>query len=102
MRLPKTPSRSIGTKRKPGVIEKLRAAIQRRGGSSGIKALGRTLRIMDDSGDKYLDKNELKYGLADYGLRLSSSEIGDILHIWMLTRVERLVSTSFCGDLRRP
>ena len=31
--------------------------------------------IMDDNGDKRLTKDELKYGLRDYGLDLSPAEI---------------------------
>ena len=33
---------------------------------------------MDDNGDKKLSKDELKYGLADYGIELNSREIDDI------------------------
>ncbi|KAK3749735.1 hypothetical protein RRG08_046240 [Elysia crispata] len=48
-------------------IEKVRQACQRRGGVS-IKGLGRSFRIMDDSGNKELDFEEFSKGLNDYGL----------------------------------
>ena len=49
--------------------------LERCGQQAGIKGLQRTLMIMDDNGDKRLTKEELKYGLRDYGLDLSPSEI---------------------------
>ena len=44
-------------------------------GSSGIMGLGRVFRIMDDSGNKKLSKEEFNKGLHDYGLRLSQTQM---------------------------
>lgn len=48
-------------------IELLRAHCLARG-AAGIKGLGRAFRIMDDDGNRRLDKNEFKKGLHDFGL----------------------------------
>ena len=62
-----------------GVIERVIAKIlERCGAQGGIKALGRTLAIMDTSGDKKLDKEELKYGLRDYGIELNIREMDEV------------------------
>ena len=57
------------------VMQKVREKIIERGGSGGIRSLQRLLAIMDDNGDKRLSKDELKYGLRDYGIELSTSEL---------------------------
>ena len=57
------------------IARKIREQVIQRGGSNGIQSLQRLLMIMDDNGDKRLTKDELKYGLRDYGLDLSPAEI---------------------------
>ncbi|CAE7618916.1 Capsl, partial [Symbiodinium microadriaticum] len=60
----------------PGdVVKKLKDKIIARGGTNGIKGLGRLLRIMDDNGDKRLSRDELIYGLRDYGISVTKTEI---------------------------
>ena len=62
-----------------GVIQRVIARILSRcGQQAGIKGLQRTLMIMDDSGDKRLSKDELKYGLRDYGIELNIRELDEI------------------------
>ena len=39
-----------------------------------------TLAIMDDNGDKRLTKDELKYGLQDYGIDLNIREMDEIFN----------------------
>ena len=46
--------------------------------NGGLKALQRTIAIMDTNGDKRLSKEELKNGLADYGIELNSREVDDV------------------------
>jgi len=60
------------------IARKVREKVVARGGSGGIKSLQRLLSIMDDSGDKRLSKDELKYGLRDYGITLSPTELDQI------------------------
>ena len=59
-------------------VDRLRAKIIERGGATGIKGLGRLLAIMDDNGDKRLSKEEFKYGLQDYGIKVSSVELDQL------------------------
>ena len=61
------------------IIEKVKAAIIKRGGSHGIHAMGRVLKIMDDNGNKVLSREELKYGLRDYGIDLSNKQLDAVM-----------------------
>ena len=63
-------------------INQLRERIVERGGTTGIQSLARVMKIMDDSGDRKLSKEELKYGLQDYGMPLSSAELEELFHIF--------------------
>lgn len=58
-------------------LEKLRLQCLARG-SSGIKGLGRTFRIMDDDGNRKIDLVEFKRGLRDYGVDLEPNDIQDM------------------------
>ena len=60
------------------IVQKVREKIIERGGTSGIRSLQRLLMIMDDNGDKRLTKDELKYGLRDYGIELNIRELDEI------------------------
>jgi Ca2+-binding EF-hand superfamily protein len=51
------------------LIERVRAQIVARGGSNGIRTIGRIFRIMDNNGSKTLTYEEFRYGLADRGIR---------------------------------
>ncbi|XP_077549314.1 calcyphosin-like protein isoform X1 [Haemaphysalis longicornis] len=55
-------------------IEKLRHQCLQRG-AHGIKGLARQFRIMDDSGDKKLDREEFTKGLQDFKVFLSPAEV---------------------------
>jgi len=52
--------------------------LERCGGQAGIKGLTRVLAIMDNNGDKRLTKDELKFGLSDYGIELNIRELDDL------------------------
>lgn len=62
------------------IVDKVRKKIVERGGSTGIKAITKLLAIMDDNGDKKLSKEELKYGLRDYGISLSPIELDQVFY----------------------
>jgi Ca2+-binding EF-hand superfamily protein/WD40 repeat protein len=81
----KKPSSAAERKRKllaDRSIAQLREKIVERGGTTGIQSLSRVMKIMDDSGDRKLSKEELKYGLQDYGMPLSSAELEDLFQIF--------------------
>ncbi|XP_058851654.1 calcyphosine-like b isoform X1 [Acipenser ruthenus] len=54
-------------------IEKLRLQCLARG-SSGIKGLGRTFKIMDDDNNRSLDFKEFLKGLNDYGVMIEKED----------------------------
>ena len=63
----------------PGdIINRIRQKIVERGGSNGIRSLGKLLAIMDNSGDKRLSRDELMYGLRDYGISLTPTELEQV------------------------
>jgi Ca2+-binding EF-hand superfamily protein len=47
-----------------------------------MKGLARSLAVMDNNGDKRLTKEELKYGLQNYGLDLNTRELDDLFTIF--------------------
>ena len=61
------------------VVDRVKDVILSRGGAHGIRGLSRVLKIMDDSGDKQLTKDELYYGLRDYGVDLTPREMKVIM-----------------------
>ncbi len=60
------------------IINKVRNKIVERGGSNGMRSIAKLLAIMDDNGDKRLSKDELKYGLRDYGVNLTLTELEQV------------------------
>ncbi|XP_075885948.1 calcyphosine-like b isoform X1 [Nelusetta ayraudi] len=58
-------------------VERLRLQCLARG-SSGIKGLSRTFRIMDDDKSRSLDLKEFLKGLNDYGVLLEKEEAKDL------------------------
>jgi len=63
------------------VLEKVLATINERG-HHAIRGLGRSFRIMDDAGDGLLDREDFKYGMADYGVHLSDAEFDMVMDIF--------------------
>mmetsp|Transcript_4656 Transcript_4656/g.7906 ORF Transcript_4656/g.7906 Transcript_4656/m.7906 type:complete len:94 (+) Transcript_4656:29-310(+) len=60
------------------VLTKVREQLASRG-SRSIRGFSRTFKIMDDMGDRKLDKEDLKYGLEDQGCELSGEELEILL-----------------------
>lgn len=58
-------------------IEKLRQACLARG-ANGIIGLGRLFRIMDDDGNKKLNRDEFEKGIIEYGLGFGKDEISSM------------------------
>jgi len=61
-------------------VEKFRLKIAERGGKNGIRTLMAILKELDTTGDKRLDRSELKDGMRDFGVNLSDREIDIILN----------------------
>lgn len=60
-------------------VERVRMKIAERGGLNGIRTLAKIMATMDNSGDKRLDREELKWGMRDYGVTLSDRELDIVL-----------------------
>eukprot|EP01012_Entosiphon_sulcatum_P069079 TRINITY_DN9964_c0_g1_i1.p1 TRINITY_DN9964_c0_g1~~TRINITY_DN9964_c0_g1_i1.p1 ORF type:complete len:611 (+),score=92.36 TRINITY_DN9964_c0_g1_i1:130-1962(+) len=61
------------------VVDRVRDSIFRRGGPTGFRGLTRVLRIMDDNGNRMLDRYELTNGLQTYGIKLTSAEMDEVM-----------------------
>lgn len=48
-------------------------------GENGFRGLTRTLRILDDNGNKMLDKRELKNGMQTYGIHMTDYEVNTLM-----------------------
>jgi len=57
---------------------KVREIVNKRG-NHGIRGLARSFAIMDDGGDKKLDRDDFKWGLYDYGVHLDDDQFGVLL-----------------------
>eukprot|EP00927_Polykrikos_kofoidii_P058511 TRINITY_DN53068_c0_g1_i1.p1 TRINITY_DN53068_c0_g1~~TRINITY_DN53068_c0_g1_i1.p1 ORF type:complete len:189 (-),score=46.22 TRINITY_DN53068_c0_g1_i1:104-670(-) len=60
------------------VAAKIAEQLASRGGHS-LGGLARQFKIMDDAGDKKLDAGDLKYGLQDFGIEISSDELAEFI-----------------------
>eukprot|EP00981_Chlorochromonas_danica_P004407 scaffold879_cov170-Ochromonas_danica.AAC.22 len=60
------------------IVDKVRNKIVERGGSNGLRSIAKLLSIMDDNGDKRLSRDELRYGLRDYGINLTPTELEQV------------------------
>lgn len=61
------------------IMDKVKAVLLERNGVHGIRGLGRMFRIIDDGGDGGLDREDFKWGLYDYGVRISDQEFTMLL-----------------------
>lgn len=57
------------------VLAQVRAAVARRGGANGIRSIGRLFRIIDNSGNGQLTKDEVKFGFLDFGVDLPDAKL---------------------------
>lgn len=60
----------------------------------------RILKIMDDSGDNKLSKEELKYGLADYGMQLNLLELDGVFSYFDRNRDGHIDISEFLRGIR--
>eukprot|EP01062_Namystynia_karyoxenos_P010163 TRINITY_DN1359_c0_g2_i1.p1 TRINITY_DN1359_c0_g2~~TRINITY_DN1359_c0_g2_i1.p1 ORF type:complete len:414 (+),score=119.29 TRINITY_DN1359_c0_g2_i1:84-1325(+) len=63
------------------VVIRVRQRCLQRAGGKGIRALSRQFRIMDDNGNKSLGPDELRTGLADFGIDLSDADFKRLLSV---------------------
>ena len=61
-------------------LGRVRQKIAERGGLNGIRSISRVMRIMDNNGNKQLDREELKYGFRDFGVKLTERDLDTVLN----------------------
>ena len=61
------------------IVDEMRRLIMKKGGRAGYRGLTRVLRIMDDNGNKKLDKYELQNGIQTYGLHLNAKQMDEVV-----------------------
>jgi len=82
------------------VVDAVREKIFERGGKGGFRGLTRVLRIMDDNGNKQLDKFEFQNGLQTYGLKLSAKEMDEIMLFFDRDRSGQVSIEEFVRGIR--
>uniref|UniRef100_A0A7S3PJB3 EF-hand domain-containing protein n=1 Tax=Aplanochytrium stocchinoi TaxID=215587 RepID=A0A7S3PJB3_9STRA len=100
--LKQKPSKTSLRRSEPPIVGRMLKKVLARGGSNGIQTLGRVLRIMDDSGDKCLNRYELKNGLKDYGVEFSEEEINDMFDYLDKDQSGKVSFDEFLVGLRGP
>jgi len=63
------------------LVDKVRLTCVSRG-VLGIRSLGRMFKIMDDNGDKKLDKYEFGKGFREFGCELTKEEVAELFTIF--------------------
>jgi len=83
------------------LLDKVRGIINERG-HFGIRGLGVSFRIMDDTGAGKLSREDFKWGLADYGVTLSDEEFDMVLNAFDRNHDGVIDFSEFLITLRGP
>ena len=78
------------------ILAKVREILKSRNASHyGIREIGRAFRILDDSGNGSLDRQELKGGLEDFGIFLDATQFASLFSFLIATMMAMSTLTSF-------
>ena len=80
----------------------MKAKLLQRAGSDGLRAVSRVMTMMDDDGSKPLTKDELKFGLADWGLQLNIAEVDAIFGFFDRDNSGSISFDEFLKGMRGP
>eukprot|EP00993_Chasmostoma_nieuportense_P006056 NODE_666_length_1960_cov_47.563557_g617_i0.p1 GENE.NODE_666_length_1960_cov_47.563557_g617_i0~~NODE_666_length_1960_cov_47.563557_g617_i0.p1 ORF type:complete len:625 (+),score=152.86 NODE_666_length_1960_cov_47.563557_g617_i0:69-1877(+) len=83
-----------------GIIDSVKTKIMLRGGRNGFRSLTRILRMMDDDGNKQLNRYELQSGLNDYGIHPSQLELDQLMVFFDRDGSGQVSVTEFMRALR--
>eukprot|EP00999_Lentomonas_sp_LEN2_P002555 NODE_437_length_1503_cov_100.899709_g405_i0.p1 GENE.NODE_437_length_1503_cov_100.899709_g405_i0~~NODE_437_length_1503_cov_100.899709_g405_i0.p1 ORF type:complete len:430 (+),score=80.88 NODE_437_length_1503_cov_100.899709_g405_i0:149-1438(+) len=84
------------------IVDDVRKKLNARGGRTGFRGLTRTLRIMDDNGNKRLDREELLNGLQTYGIHPTQDQMDNIFAFFDTDGSGQISVTEFMRGLRPP
>ena len=82
------------------VVDRVRQKILERGGASGMKGLTRSIRIMDDNGNRRLDRREFKEALRQYGVGLTPAELDSCFEVFDRDGDGNISITEFIRTIR--
>jgi Ca2+-binding EF-hand superfamily protein len=83
------------------IIEKVKARIIAKDGASGIHNIKRILQRMDRDGSGNLDRNELMYGLAEYGINnITAADMQKIFNSFDRDKSGRISVNEFLQGLK--
>lgn len=82
-------------------MEKIQAHCMARG-AKGILGFSRVFRFLDDNADRKLSKEEIKYGLHEYGIELSEDDIESIFESFDRDENGTIIFDEFLRGLRPP
>lgn len=79
-----------GSAESRSAVNRVRAKITERGGSNGFRAVRRVLNRIDDNGNGMLDREEMKYGLEEFGVELSDEDLDKVMDVFDVNKVSIL------------
>eukprot|EP01063_Lacrimia_lanifica_P031469 TRINITY_DN5195_c0_g1_i1.p1 TRINITY_DN5195_c0_g1~~TRINITY_DN5195_c0_g1_i1.p1 ORF type:complete len:300 (+),score=117.52 TRINITY_DN5195_c0_g1_i1:61-960(+) len=82
------------------ILNLVRERILARGGKNGVRSVTRILRLMDDNGDRNLDREELRTGMRDYGIDMNDDELDIVMHHFDSDDSQKISVTEFLVGLR--
>lgn len=86
----------------PKIVETVRKQILEQGRGQGIRGLATMLKIMDDSGDGVLSKEELQWGLGDYGIDVEGQDLDALFTAFDRDRSGTINFDEFLVTMRGP
>jgi Ca2+-binding EF-hand superfamily protein len=60
------------------LVKEIKAKIVERS-ANGIRGIARIFKMMDDKGDRKLDVDDFRWGLIDFGIKISQGEARQVL-----------------------